>query len=54
MSLTTPPGKVDLIRYKIDLLASEKSSMAGDLQSEQADEKHFIEKTTFLSAEAPY
>ena len=48
MSLTTPPGKIDLIRYKDEQPTSDKPSKA-----EGADEELVDEKPARISADAP-
>lgn len=53
MSLTTPPGKVDLIRYKDEKPASEKPSTPADPPPEKDDEGHVDEKVDLLSGDAP-
>lgn len=53
MSLTTPPGKVDLIRYKDEKPASEKPSTPADPRPENDDEDHIDEKVDLLSDDAP-
>lgn len=53
MSLTTPPGKVDLIRYKDEQPVSEKPVAPAATRPEPGSEDHIDEKTDLRSDDAP-